>query len=242
MSVHNLVNKLISQATKAAPQQLDWLVAQVGSAPFAEDLLEVDEPLWGGFWQGDVIAPGYSLPAVELALLRAIRLDRTWPEGTSVAQFLADLRQAISEPHAGIWALMAASEPCVVFASPLVIANPRSERQAKIRAHLTGSPKSKIQNLKLITVVWYCATTERLHAGYRTPLETLNFSEAVEQRRLDFLDSQPLESASHQDSQSRWSGQAAERAKIGGGQPSAVGSPDLVARLDAEILYIRQRG
>jgi hypothetical protein len=220
MPIGQFVSELITQAKRAAPEQLDWLVEQVGSAPFAEDLLEVDEPLWGGFWQGDVIAPGYSLPAVELALLRAIRLDRRWPEETSVAQFLADLHQALSDPHAGVWTLFAADEPCVIFAS--------------LRGQGPG-----IGAQSLATVVWYCATTERLHAGYRTPL-ALNFSEAVEQRRLDFLDSRPLGSASHQDSQSSWLEQAAEHGKIGSGQPSAAGGPGLAARLDAEILHMRR--
>ncbi|MCL4299650.1 MAG: hypothetical protein KJ077_28195 [Anaerolineae bacterium] len=227
MSIRQFVVELITQAKRAAPQQLDRLAAQVSSTPFADDLLEVDEPLWGGFWQGDVIAPGYSLPAVELALLRAIRLDGTWPEGTSAAQFLADLHQALSNPHAGVWVLAAASEPCVVFATPLEIQKSHLKRRAKIQ-----NRKSKIENSKLVTVVWYCATTERLHAGYRIPLETLDFSKAVEQRPLAFLDSRPLGSASYQDSQSSWLEQAVEQAKTGGG-------PGLAARLDAEILRLR---
>ena len=115
--MYELVNQLIARSKKATAPQLARLAAQAGAAPFAADLLEVDEPLWGGFWQGDVIAPGYRLPAVELALLRAMRLDATWPEGTGVAQFLADLRQAISDPQAGVWLLAVAGEPCVVFAS-----------------------------------------------------------------------------------------------------------------------------
>ena len=234
MSVHNLVNKLITQSQKATPKQLGWLIDQVSSAPFAEDLLEVDEPLWGGFWQGDVIAPGYRLPAVELALLRAIRLDGTWPEGTSAAQFLADLHQALSNPHAGVWVLAAASEPCVVFATPLEIQKSHLKRRAKIQ-----NRKSKIENSKLVTVVWYCATTERLHAGYRIPPETLNFREAVEQRPLTFLTTPSFERTSHQDSQANWLEQAAEQAKIGGGQQSAVGGPGLATRLDAEILRLR---
>ncbi|MBE7550950.1 MAG: hypothetical protein HS126_07720 [Anaerolineales bacterium] len=227
MPVRQFVSELITQAKRAAPQQLDRLVAQVSSAPFADDLLEVDEPLWGGFWQGDVIAPGYSLPAVELALLRAIRLDGTWPEGTSVAQFLAGLHQAISSPHAGVWVLAAAGEPCVIFAS--------------LRGQTLGigGQPSAVGGQPLATVVWYCAATERLHAGYRTPLETFNFSESVEQRSLDFLVTPPFEGASHQINQASWLEQAAEPAKIGGGQPSTVGGPGLAARLDAEILRLR---
>lgn len=227
MPIRQFVRKLIIQAKRATPERLDWLVDQVSPAPFAGDLLEVDEPLWGGFWQGDVIAPGYSLPAVELVLLRAIRLDGTWPEGTSVAQFLADLHRALADPQAGIWTLFVADEPCVIFAS------------FGGQGLGIGSQSSAVGGQSLATVVWYCATTERLHAGYRTPLETFNFSESVEQRPLAFLASRPPGSASHQASQSSWLEQVAEQAKIGGVQQSAVGGPGLAARLDAEILRLR---
>ncbi|HXV96804.1 MAG TPA: hypothetical protein VEC93_00165, partial [Anaerolineae bacterium] len=186
--MYELVSRLITHSKKATPQQLAELVAQASAAPFAADLLEVDEPLWGGFWQGDVIAPGYRLPAVELTLLRAMRLDATWPEGTDVAQFLADLCQAISDPQAGMWLLAVAGEPCVVFASlssqKPVVSNQKSE----------GGRRSAVGGHPPATVAWYCATTERLHAGYRAPAASLNFMGAVEQRPLHISSASQLES------------------------------------------------
>ncbi|HEX9923801.1 MAG TPA: hypothetical protein VGD99_14175, partial [Anaerolineae bacterium] len=111
------IKQLASQKAKATAKALDQIVAHIARAPFATDPLEVDEPLWGSFWQGDVIAPGYTLPAVELALLRAIRLDETWPENTRVEHYLTDLRQIIRHPQAGIWTLTILGEACVVFAA-----------------------------------------------------------------------------------------------------------------------------
>jgi hypothetical protein len=105
----------------------------MAAAPFSTALLEADEALWGGFWHFDVIAPGYLLPAVELNLLRAIRLDQSWPPETTPAQFLADLRQAILDPQAGLWRLSLAGTSCFVAATP-------------------GPPAGQ----ELITVVWYC--------------------------------------------------------------------------------------
>ena len=35
-----------------------------------------------------------------------------------------------------------------------------------------------------MTVVWYCAATGKLHAGYRTGIELLHFEDAVAQRGL----------------------------------------------------------
>ncbi len=207
-----LIKKLINQPTRATSEQLNQLARQVAAAPFAEDPLEVDEPLWGGFWQGDVLAPGYRLPAVELALLRAIRLDGHWPAGTTVDQYLTDLRRAILDPGTGIWTLKMIGQPCVVFAAT------SGERGVKSKE-------------RLITVVWYCATTGRLHAGYRTRLGGLNVAGAREQRRLELTERlKPLS-----EEQPGWITNAAIRAN-----PEATLS--LAAQLDAEIRRVRVRG
>jgi hypothetical protein len=200
------------------------LIDQASAALFVEDLLEAEETLWGGFWQGDVIAPGYSLPASELALLRAVRLDATWPESTSVTDFLTDLHRAMADPHAAVWTLAAAGEPCVVFAS---LENHRLE---------FGGQPSAVSRQSLATVVWYCATTNRLHAGYRTAIETLNFSGAVEQRELRDSRATPLELA-----QPGRLEQIVEPTEAIDGQPSAVGGHPLAVRLDAEILRLRRQ-
>ena len=165
--VDKLIKQLAGQARKVSPAQLDHLVAGVGTAPFVTALLEVDEALWGGFWQFDVISAGYRLPALELALLRAIRLDHTWPEDTGPAQFLADLQRAIQQPQAGIWTLRWAGEPWAVFAAQL------------------GQP--------WVTVAWYCATTGCLQAGYRTPLAKLQFEGLPAQRPPQFTDFSPIQ-------------------------------------------------
>lgn len=44
---------------------------------FSTAPLEADSLLWGSFWQGDVIAPGYILPALELCFLRESQLTHT---------------------------------------------------------------------------------------------------------------------------------------------------------------------
>lgn len=203
-SADRVIRQMVAGQTKATASQLAQIADHVASAPFAAELLQVDQLLWGGFWQGDVIAPGYSLPAVELALLRAIRLDGRWPEGTRLDQFLADLHQAIRQPQAGVWALAVVGEPCLVFAAPA-------------------------QDPKVATVVWYCATTGQLHAGYQTTADTLNFETASEQRTPQGLQRpQPHETGNVPE----WLTLAVEQLEV-----NEAGS--LAARLDAEIL--RQR-
>ncbi|MCQ3971896.1 MAG: hypothetical protein DPW09_00455 [Anaerolineae bacterium] len=205
---------MILQSKKASPEQLALLIDRASVASFAGDLLEADETLWGSFWQGDVIAPGYLLPAAELALLRATRLDGTWPEGASLPDFLADLRQAIRHPQAGVWTLRTAGEPCVVFAAPL-----------NVQYSIFNVQRS---TFNVATVVWYCATTDQLHAGYRAPLDRLHFAGAVEQRPPE------LPSATHPEpiEPFTWLKQAAEQAKT-------AAERSLAARLDAAILRLR---
>lgn len=205
---------------QTTPPELTRLINQASISPFATDLLEVDEALWGGFWQGDVIAPGYSLPAVELALLRATRLDKTWPEETTVIEFVADLHTAIRHPQTGVWTLRAAGEACVVFAAPLNVQGSTLERST----------------LNAATVVWYCETTGHLHAGYRGAVDSLNFPGAAELRRLDLPGAMPRKSSQPP----VWLEESAEQHNENlSGQRSMVGDHSLGARLDTEILYFR---
>jgi hypothetical protein len=164
-SLNTLIKQLVYHQAEVTPAELTGLAGGVGLAPFAASLLEVDEPLWGSFWHFDVLSPGYRLPAVELALLRATRLDQNWPAETTPEQFLADLHQAIQHPLAGIWTVQVAEEPCAVFAAPL------------------PSP--------LVTAAWYCATTGCLHAGYRVAPANLYLEKAQCQRPLQVTDPQP---------------------------------------------------
>ncbi|MCB0163332.1 MAG: hypothetical protein KDI79_03835 [Anaerolineae bacterium] len=135
--------RLIDHKTSPIPAQQQALITHIGRVPFSTAPVAADPGLWGGFWHFDVIGPGYTLPAVELSLLRAIRLDQLWPADTTIEQFVGDLRRAIGHPQAGVWLLRVIDHPCAVLAAP---------------ADHSG----------LVTVVWYCATTDALHAGYRT--------------------------------------------------------------------------
>lgn len=211
MSIYKTVNELIVQSKKASPEQLRQLADRVGAAPFASDLLGADEALWGSFWQGDVIAPGYLLPAAELALLRATRLDQTWPEETTVAEFLADLRRAVRHPQAGVWMLRATGEPCVIFAAPMNVQRSMFNVQWSM--------------VNVATVVWYCATTDQLHAGYRSPLDRLSIAGAIEQRPL---------------TESGMSKAKPSPDILAEGQQDTPPWPkDFAARLDIEILRLR---
>ena len=67
------------------------------TVPFTPVSLEVDDALWGGFWHGDVISPGYTLPAAEAHFLRETRLTESITLPTP-ADYLAVLQQALTAP------------------------------------------------------------------------------------------------------------------------------------------------
>jgi len=206
---------MVGHQVRATPQQLAQIAGHVATAAFTGELLEVDEPLWGGFWHFDVISPGYRLPAPELAFLRATRLDDHWPEGTSEAQFLADLRQAITHPQAGLWTLAVAGEPCAVFAAS----------SGRPLASNRFSPDTR--QPALVTVVWYCATTGCWHAGYRTFARSLHFEQAVVQRKLEITADPTAENKG-----SSWLAQVVEEKWV-------AEQNGLAGRLDLEILRLR---
>ncbi|HMQ50860.1 MAG TPA: hypothetical protein PKE64_17285 [Anaerolineae bacterium] len=200
----SFVAELVASGEAASRPDLQNLAYHVASATFSPALLEVDPPLWGGFWQYDVIGPGYALPVVELALLRATRLDRSWSEQTSVEQFEADLRRTVTDPRAGVWTGTLAGQACVAIAG--------------------------FEGQTLITVVWYCASTGYLHAGYRAPVEGLNWPGAVTQRELRVATHQ---TALELDS-GWWLQPVLEEAQN-------QGERSLARQLDLEILRLRQK-
>lgn len=81
MPLPTSITKIIAQ-WQQEPTSFDatswqYFYQVINPIPFMPAMLEVDEVLWGGFWQGDVLAPGYLMPALELAFLRVTRIDET---------------------------------------------------------------------------------------------------------------------------------------------------------------------
>ena len=223
-----LIRQLVHNQRLASPDQIQQIVDHVAQAPFAWAVLEVDEPLWGSFWHADVISPGYKVPAVELALLRAVRLDGSWPEETGLEAFLSDLKQAILQPEAGLWTISLTGAPCVVIAAPARSGERPAQAVDELTSEYHSGPGRVAGKPALATVVWYCATTGRLHAGYRGQLAALDFGDAVEQRRP---------SLSFQTD--RAPGEVADWLRSTVAQRALLPDDSFAARLDLEILRLR---
>jgi len=151
-----ILRQLAIQQTQATQQQTQALCAYIAKATFAPELIVVEATLWGCFWQGDVISPGYRLLVGELALLRSIEYDHSWPKQTTFPQYYRDLQIACLHPQAHLKVGLVAHEPCAMVISP------------------TNNDTFRY------TVLWYCATTGYLHAGYRiSKLDTLHTGEFI---------------------------------------------------------------
>ena len=92
-------------------------IRSLSPLPFTPARLEVGPDLWGSFWQGDVIAPGYALPALELAYLRAVRFDGTFTD-LETQSYLTHLQTTLRQLPAGAWLTRFGSRLALAVAYP----------------------------------------------------------------------------------------------------------------------------
>jgi len=124
----------------------------------------VDRDLWGSFWQGDVIAPGYRLPALELAYLRVTRLDETIqtpdPQG-----YLQTLQMALLQFPSGAWVADLGSRPalCLIYDDPEADSGEETQAEGSQIDYPQRPPPSAQTPLYLI--VWLVDNV--IAAGYK---------------------------------------------------------------------------
>ena len=234
-AMDELIGQMVRDRIVPGPDQIDRIVDHVARAPFAMDRLEADEALWGSFWQFDVISPGYELPAAELALLRGVRLDDHWPQTTGLAEFLFDLRQTIRSSRAGVWTLPLAEAPCLIIAAPEQPPEKPVTRLAGQPANLRLGPGQPSPLTRLMTVVWYCALTGQLHAGYRAATTSFPYGGMLKHRPAKpfrvKVGKEPMRTEV-----ADWLLSAVEQKEI---QENVKENNSLAVRLDLEILRLR---
>jgi hypothetical protein len=151
------VQSWLSGAATYSPEMWQALNQTYGPFSFITTSLEADAALWGSFWQGDVIAAGYILPASELFFLRVTRLDNVFhdfplQEMTSDA-FQETLMQLLSQPPDGVWATRLISQLvlCLAYQTedlPWLIWLSDGRIMAAYQDHVDSSPGYNLTTLK----------------------------------------------------------------------------------------------
>ena len=121
--VAQLVLTLIDANRQATHEELQRILTHVAQAPFSARPLKINRWLRHELEARGVRVPSERLPSVEIHLLKRIYLDRQWPPGTSVNQFIADLHQAVQHPQVQAWTYRWLEEPFAGFLAPSHVQN-----------------------------------------------------------------------------------------------------------------------
>jgi hypothetical protein len=122
-SEDSLITELVAQCRQASNEELERILGHVAKATFSSRPLPVDERLWGILYQGEVLDQESRLPSVEGHLLKRVYVERQWPAGTTVEEYVTDLHRAARHPQARIWTYWHAGSPCVGILSPSHVEN-----------------------------------------------------------------------------------------------------------------------
>jgi hypothetical protein len=117
-AIDGLILQLIETGQRASVEEVALLVAHVSQAPFASYPSHVPPLVRLGLQQAGIALPSGKVRSVEWHLLKRIYLDQQWPVGTTEAEFIADLHQAIVHARAEVWTYRYYSHPYVGFLSP----------------------------------------------------------------------------------------------------------------------------
>lgn len=116
--VDQLLLTLVNLNRQATDEELSQMITHVAQAPFSSRPVKMTRWLRQALEARGVRSPGEKLPSVDIHLLKRLYLDRQWPTGTTVEQFLADLHQAVRHPAVQVWTYRWLGEACAGFLSP----------------------------------------------------------------------------------------------------------------------------
>ena len=102
-NVAPLILTLIETNRQATDEEMQQIIGHVAQAPFSSRPLKMNRWLRQELADRGFQGPSERLPSVEIHVLKRIHLDRQWPPGTTVAQCVADLHQAIQHPAMQVW-------------------------------------------------------------------------------------------------------------------------------------------
>lgn len=117
MPADALILELIDTGRQATADELKAIIEHVAQAPFATYLSRVPGRVRRPLAQMGIVTPA-RMPSVEWHLLERVYLDEQWPVGATVAQYMADLQQAVRHPDVQVWTYRYYGEPFAGFLAP----------------------------------------------------------------------------------------------------------------------------
>jgi len=117
VTVDALIVDLVESDRQATEDEVAQIVAHVSAAPFASRMIR--SPRW---FRNELARRGIVIPArisaAKFHLFRRVHLDEQWPPGTTLEDYVQDLRQAILHPQVQIWTYRYYGTPAVGFLAP----------------------------------------------------------------------------------------------------------------------------
>jgi hypothetical protein len=122
-NVDQLIRSLIDSNRQATQGEQQQIVAYVAQASISSRLVKINQWLRQEMQARGVQIPCGRLPSAELHVLKRIHFDGQWPPGTTVAQFAADLHQAVQHPDIQLWTYRWLGESFAGFLAPSHVHN-----------------------------------------------------------------------------------------------------------------------
>ena len=94
--VDRLIRELIGSGRAAGPSEIDQIIGRIGTAPFSQQVVDVDPLDQGRTYLGRTL--GSKEDSLSYHLFKRVLVQREWAAGTTPAQYVADLHSAAVHP------------------------------------------------------------------------------------------------------------------------------------------------
>ncbi len=118
-----LIRELIATGREATDEEIEQIISRMAGASFDQGERKVPIRFRGAAYQGRTLGP--SAPSLTYHLTKRVVIEEQWAAGTTAAQYVADLRQAVRSPSARLalytrrgGAIAAAATPTDVVVPP----------------------------------------------------------------------------------------------------------------------------
>ncbi len=132
--VDRLIRELVQSGRPAAQDELDLILERISVAALDTRLGRAPGYLRGQVYRGRTVQARDETSFVHL--VKRVRHDRQWTEGTTEADYLADLRAAARQPDARLLIYARHDEHHAAVIAPTALVVPRDRRGARVLPNL----------------------------------------------------------------------------------------------------------